>query len=348
MDLVHNMQTAHGEVRHTISHRITPALFVILVVAVAIMYPSKNAVAVNGPVKAVATISIIADIARNVGLDHASIDVLVPNDGDPHQFDPRPDDVRKLSDAQLIFANGAGLERFLVPLIQASGSKASIITVSAGLPIQRMGQAVPNTGPTPTPLGISGTLDCAVPQAGAEAEYCDPHLWQNPLNVVTYVENIRDAFARVDPANADAYQANAAAYIAKLKQLDADITASLSAIKQADRQLVTNHDALGYFAARYQFTIAAVVLPGGAAGEVIEPDPQQVARLIDQLKAEKVKALFIENTSTNKLAAQIAAQAGITVVTGLYTDALGEPGTDGDTYIKMMAANAKAIQAALQ
>jgi zinc/manganese transport system substrate-binding protein len=296
--------------------------------------------------RTVASITIIQDVAKNVAGDLADVDVIVPTDSDAHGYEPKPDDARKLADAQVIFTNGALLEGFLDKLIKTSSTKAAIVMVSKGVNIRKFSE--PNaSGDKPEFLGISGEYQCQSAKEGEEIGDCDPHFWQNPLNVVKYTENIRDALISADAVNRDAYTRNAAAYIEKLQKLDQDIRAVVKDIPPDNRVIVTNHDALGYFAAEYGFTVAGVILPGGAAGELKEPDPKAVAELIDSLKSRKVKAIFVENISSEKLAKQIASQAGVKVVTGLYTDALGEKGTPGETYLGMMTANLNAFRDAL-
>jgi zinc/manganese transport system substrate-binding protein len=316
-----------------------------------------TALAQTKALNVVATITIIQDIAKNVAGDKANVDFLVPTDGDVHEFQPSPADVRKLADADLILVNGVGLEQFLDKLIADSGTKAQVVVVSRGLGIQKyysiesLAAATPEqtTAPGRLPegiLGISGSYACGTPQQGGEIGECDPHLWQNVTNVIAYTLNIRDALSAVDPANADTYNLNAGVYITKLQKLDADIFAGLAAIPAANRVLVTNHDALGYFATRYGFQIAGVVLPGGTTGQ--EPDPKQIADLIETIQAKQVKALFLENVSSEKMAQQIADEAGMKVIQALYTDALGAPGTPGETYLGMEYANLKTLQDALK
>lgn len=335
-----NMQKAH-------------VLVAILILAISLMTPCLTH-AQDKKLTAVASITIIQDIAKNVAGDKINVDYLVPTNGDVHQFEPAPVDVKKIADADLMLVNGAGLEQFLDKLISDSGTNGKVITVSRGLPIQRFvsneqrantpTQAA--TGSAPTILGISGSYQCGAPQSGQDIGECDPHLWQNVTNAIVYTLNIRDAFIAADPTDADTFNINAGNYIAKLQKLDADLFAGLAQISAANRVLVTNHDALGYFATRYGFQIAGVVLPGGNTNQ--DPDPQQVAALIDSIKTNHIKAIFLENVSSDKLAQQIADGSGATVVKALYTDALGDPGTAGDTYVGMMYANLKTLQAALK
>lgn len=174
----------------------------------------------------------------------------------------------------------------------------------------------------------------------------DPHIWQNPQNVIVMTENVRDALIEADPANADTYTANAAAYIAELQALDTEIEAAVSAVPVESRKLVTSHDALGYFADRYGFEVIATVLP--ATTEATDPSAGEMAELIETIQSSGVSAVFIENVSNPDLMEQIADAAGVEVAAGLYTDALGEVGSEGDTYLKMMRYNASVITDALQ
>ncbi len=326
--------------------------FLVLVVLIASLSLSTIKVthAQAKKVKAVATTTIIQDIAKNVAGDKLTVDFLVPTDGDVHAFQPTPQDIRKIADADLILVNGVGLERFLDKLIADSGTKGKVVTVSQGLAIQKFlsieARADASAADTAQIIGVSGSYKCGVPQAGEDIGECDPHLWQNVANVIVYTLNIRDAFVAADPANAEAYNTNAGNYIAALQQLDAELFTSLANIPKANRVLVTNHDAMGYFATRYGFQIAGVVLPGGTTGQ--EPDPKAVAALITLIKAKHVKAVFLENVANDKLANQIASQSGVKVIQALYTDALGDEKSSGATYLGMIRANIKTLQDALK
>ncbi len=302
--------------------------------------------------KAIASTTIIQDIAKNVAGDKLDVDFLVPTDGDVHAFQPQPSDVKKIADADLILINGVGLEQFIDKLIADSGTKGKVITVSQGLGIQKFlsietrADAASTAADTARIIGVSGSYKCGAPQPGEDIGECDPHMWQNVANVIVYTLNIRDAFMAADPANADSYNVNAGNYIAQLQKLDAELFSALSSIPSANRVLVTNHDAMGYFATRYGFQIAGVVLPGGATGQ--EPDPKAVAALIDTINSKHVKAVFLENVASDKLAQQIASQTGVKVVQALYTDALGDANSTGATYLDMIRANIKTFQDALK
>jgi ABC-type Zn uptake system ZnuABC Zn-binding protein ZnuA len=165
-------------------------------------------------------------------------------------------------------------------------------------------------------------------------------------NTIRYVENIRDGLKQVDVANASTYDANAAAYIEQLKQLDAEIVTLVESVPAERRKLITNHDTFGYFARRYGFEVVGNVFEGVSTEQ--EPSAQQIARLVKLIEEQQVAAVFTENTVNPRLAEQIAGEAGINVVTTLYTDALGEPGSEGATYIDMMRYDVQQIVEALK
>jgi len=159
------------------------------------------------------------------------------------------------------------------------------------------------------------------------------------------VKNIREALAEADPANAAAYQANADQYIGELQALDAWVFEQVKSLPVDRRKLVTTHDTFGYFAARYGFEVAGTVLPTSTEGA--SPSAKELAALVEAVKAQGVPAVFAENVSSNTLLNQVAAEAGVNVVASLYTDALGPPGSEGDTYVKMMRYNVTTVVNAL-
>jgi ABC-type Zn uptake system ZnuABC Zn-binding protein ZnuA len=175
---------------------------------------------------------------------------------------------------------------------------------------------------------------------------CDPHVWMNPDNVMLWADNIAAAFAGLDPANADAYRANAEAYKAQLEALHEEIGALVETLPEERRVLVTNHEFMGYFADAFGFEVAATVLPGGSTAA--ELDPQGMAALIELVQMEGVPAIFAEVSANPQLAEVIAQEAGIDVVTALYSESLGGADSPAPTYIEMMRYNAATIVGALQ
>lgn len=333
-------------VNSTRSILFTLSLAASLALSLAPIVPTVRA---QAKLKVVTSISILADITKNIAGDKIDLATIVPPDGDAHDHEATPDDIRKIADANVVIVNGLGLEGFIDKLISDSGTKAQIVLASKGLQIRPF--AGNDQAAEKAFLGVAGEYDCAAYNHAADDTTdhgaCDPHMWQDPTNVIGYAATIAAALSAADAANAATYAANAEAYIAQLKQLDADIATAVAAIPAAKRVLVTNHDALGYYAAQYGFKIVGVVLSSGSAGEIQAPTPQELAAVIDAIKAQGASAIFTENIGNDKVAQQIAAEVGVPVVQSLYTDALGQAGSAGDTYLKMMRANTASIVKAL-
>ena len=261
--------------------------------------------------KVIATISIIGDVVKNVAGDAVDLVVLVGPNGDAHEYEPIPADSVNISKADIIFENGLHLEHWLDKLYAASGSKAKRVVVSQGV-----SPRVFEDNPQET----------------------DPHAWQDVTNVIVYTQNICNALIAIDPANKDRYNANAISYIQKLGSLDAWVQAQVALIPVDKRKLVTNHDALGYFARRYGFQIIGAVIPS-ATTEASDPSAKQTADLLKIIKANGVHAIFSENMANPKLVDTLSKEAGVEVGPELYTDALGPVGSEGETYLKMIKYN---------
>lgn len=264
----------------------------------------------------IATISIIGDVVKNVAGDVVDLKTLVGPDGDAHEYEPIPADSVNISHADIIFENGLHLEHWLDKLYAASGSKAMRVVVSKGV----------------TPRIFEDN-----PQE------TDPHAWQDVTNVILYTQNVRDALVSFDPANKDKYTANASDYIGKLQALDEWVKSQVALIPADKRKLVTNHDALGYFARRYGFKIIGAVIPS-ATTEAADPSAKETADLLNLVKVNGVHAIFSENMANPKLAQTLSKEAGIVVGPELYTDALGPIGSEGETYLKMIKYNVGVFQ----
>jgi zinc/manganese transport system substrate-binding protein len=261
----------------------------------------------------VASFSIPGDFVRNVGGDRVSITTLVGPEGDVHVYTPSPTDARKIADAKLLVINGLGLEGWLPRLLQASGSKAPIITATKGI----------------APL-----------KSGLDA---DPHAWQSVANAKIYVANIRDALASVDPANAEVFRSQAQSYLGKLDALDREIREAIAKIPPSRRKVISTHDAFGYFASAYGIEFIA---PVGVSTES-ESSARDIAAIIRQIKSEKIPAVFLENISDPRLIRRIAAETGAKIGGTLISDSLtGEKG-DAPTYIDMVRHNIRALTSAL-
>ena len=263
--------------------------------------------------KAVATFSIIGDLAGEIAGDRIELTTLVGADSDAHAFEPTTADARALAQAQVVFANGLGFEPWLDRLMQSSGSKARLATLSQG-----------------------------VKAKAAEGGGADPHAWQDARNAIVYVDNVARALIAADPENAQFYRSNAEHYRDELGRLDAEIRAAIVKIAARQRRVITSHDAFGYFSVAYGVTFLA---PLGATER--EASAKQVAALIAQIKHEKITAVFVENIADPRLIDQIARETGTKLGGRLYSDALSKKGGPAATYIAMMRHNAKLLTDAM-
>ena len=267
----------------------------------------------QGRLNIVTSFSILGDFVRNVGGERVSVTSLVGPDGDVHVYTPAPADAKKIADAKLLVINGFGLEGWLPRLLQASGSKASIVTATQGI----------------APLKL-----------GSDA---DPHAWQSVANAKIYVGNIRDALVAADPADAGVFKANAENYLTKLDALDHEVRQAIAQIPQGRRKVISTHDAFGYFAAGYGIEFIA---PLGVSTES-EVSARDIAKIITQVKKSGIPAVFLENISDDRLMRRISAETGARVGGTLYSDSLTDEKGDAPTYIDMVRHNIKALTSAL-
>ena len=272
-----------------------------------------------------ASTSVIADFVKVVGGSRVSLVTLVPANADTHTFQPTTRDVQRLSQARALFVNGASLEPWLPRLI-GSAPGVKVVTLSSGVKLRKASELVAE--------GLR-----------AEGGY-DPHTWWNPQNVAVYVKTIGAELTRLDPAGRAVYAANVAAYQKQLMTLDSFARTQFDSIPATQRKLVTNHDALGYLAQRYGFTVVGQVI-GGLSTER-EPSAQELARLVRGVKDSSAKAIFTENTVNARLAQALSSETGVKIAPPLYTDALGAPGSDGDSYLKAFRHNIGVIVSALR
>ncbi|MEH2472312.1 zinc/manganese transport system substrate-binding protein [Nitrobacteraceae bacterium AZCC 2161] len=279
----------------------------------AAVLPVRAQEKIQGKIDVVASFSILGDFVKNVGGDRISVTTLVGPNGDAHVYTPTPLDAKKISDARLVVVNGFGFEGWLPRLVKSSGGKAVIVTATNGI-VQR-------------------ELDA----------HADPHAWQSVVNARTYVVNIRDAMVAADPAGAEAYKANADAYLIKLDALDREVRTAIAGIPEAHRKVISTHDAFGYFAAAYGI---AFIAPQGVSTES-EASARDLAKIISQIKASKIPAVFLENISDPRLMRRIAAETGAKIGGTLYSDSLTQENGDAPTYIDMVRHNIKALTSAL-
>ncbi|MEA3536684.1 zinc ABC transporter substrate-binding protein AztC [Rhizobium sp. CC-YZS058] len=281
--------------------------------------------------KVVASFSIIADLARNVGGDRVSVSMIVPVDGDAHTYEPKPADAVALKDADVVLVNGLGLEGFLSRLIETSGTKAPVITVSKAVkPIK----------------GEEEAHEEGEAEAGGEEHHhgaFDPHAWQSIKNGEAYVRAIATAFCKADKAGCESYKTNEKAYLAKLVALDTEVRSQIAEIPKDKRIIITSHDAFGYFSKAYGLTFLA---PEGISTEA-DASAADVAKLVDQVKADKASAVFVENITNPRLIEQIASETGLKVGGTLYSDALSPPDGPAATYIDMFHHNVATMKAAI-
>jgi zinc/manganese transport system substrate-binding protein len=274
--------------------------------------------------KVVATFSILADIVRNVGGDRIEVTELVGPNGDAHVYSPTPADARRLADAKVVFTNGLKFEGWIDRLVKSSGTKAAIIETSKG-------------------VKAFDSASAAGHGHGHSHGKFDPHAWQSALNIKFYADNIRKALTAADPAGQAIYEANTAAYVSKLEELDVEIRKLIETIPQERRKIITSHDAFVYFEAAYGIEF---VSPQGVSTEA-EASAKDVAKIIQQIRREKITAVFVENVSDTRLMERIAKETGAKIGGKVYSDALSEPGGPAGTYIDMMRHNIRAFSAAM-
>ncbi len=258
----------------------------------------------SGGFPVVATTTQIGDWARIVGGTNARVRQILQPNTDPHEYEPRPADVEATAGAKLVLENGDDLDGWMHKVVSEAGGKPTVVDLGAVVPVRR-----PD----------------------------DPHWWHNPINAIAAVGEIGDALARADPTHAQAYRRNAVAYVAKMSALDRQLAACFARVPRAQRKLVTDHDAFGYFAARYGIRVVGAVIPSRTTQA--QPSAGETAKLIALIRREHVKAVFPESSINPKLAQAIARETGATSRYTLYGDTLGP----AQTYLAMMRANADAM-----
>jgi ABC-type Zn uptake system ZnuABC Zn-binding protein ZnuA len=260
----------------------------------------------GGPPRVVATTTQVADLARNVAGPRAQVTQILAPNTDPHEYEVRPRDVKALARATLVLRSGGDVDAWLGDAMDAAGAHDVV----------DLGDAV----------GLEGD---------------DPHWWQDPRRAERAVGAIRDALVRVDPAGAPVYRADAARYLARLRALDASVARCIGAVPAGQRQLVTSHDALGYYARRYGIHVIGAVIP--ALSTAAEPSAGEVSRLVSTIRAARVHTIFAESAVNPRVEHAIAGAAGARVGQGLWADSLGPKGSDGATYIGSIEANTRAM-----
>jgi zinc/manganese transport system substrate-binding protein len=272
----------------------------------------------GAPLRVVASFSILGDLTRQVGGDAVAVDTLVGPDGDVHVYEPHPKDLRTLMSAGVLVRNGLGLEGWMDRLTGAADFHGKVVVAAERVAARTMRE-----------------------DSGAIAT--DPHAWQDPRNTVLYVQTIADGLAAADPANAEAFHGSAARYAGRIAEADPWIASTLSAIPAAQRRIITTHDAFGYYGARY----GVEFLSAEGISTEFEPSAKAIAALVAQIKREKVRAVFIENMTSPRMAQMIARETGATLGGTVYSDALSPAGGPASTYLDMLHYNTTLFAAAM-
>jgi zinc/manganese transport system substrate-binding protein len=298
-----------------------------LVVAGAIM-PGLAMAQAKKPVQVVASFSILADLVKQVGGERVSVSSLVGPNGDAHVYRATPQDAKTVKDAEILVVNGLGFDGFMPRLVKSSGSKARIVTASAGL--------------KPLEKAKAGGHDHGHSHGHDHGKH-DPHAWQSIDAAKLYIANIRDGLIAADKEGEALFRANAARYIGELDAAKAEIAGLLGAIPK-DRLILTNHDAFGYFAREFGLKME------GARGlsTAAEPSAQDIARIVRLARERKAKAVFLENVADPRIAEQLAKETGARLGGTLYSDALTDEKGPAPTYLALMRHNARTIATALK
>ncbi len=293
-------------------------------IALALLTALIAPAAAQEKIPVVASFSILGDIVSNVGGDRVAVKNLVGPNGDAHVYSPSPADAKTVAEAKIIFTNGLGFEGWIGRLIRSSNTKAPNVVASKGIKARKLTNSHGH-------------------DHGHDHGNGDPHAWQSVPNVKIYVASIRDALIAADPAGKAVYEANAAAYLEKLDALDREVKDVISKIPSDRRKIITTHDAFGYFEAAYGVDFIA---PQGVSTDS-EASARDVARIIQQIKKQKIPAVLLENISDPRLLKRIADETGAKVGGTLYSDALTDEKGDAPTYIDLIRHNIRALSAAL-
>jgi ABC-type Zn uptake system ZnuABC Zn-binding protein ZnuA/ABC-type Mn2+/Zn2+ transport system permease subunit len=272
----------------------------------------------GGRLDVVATTTQLADWARAIGGPDARVHQILRPNTDPHEYEPRPQDVVATAGAKIVLENGDELDRWMGKVVSQAGGHSRVVVVGEHVPVRLPGEA-----------------------SGPEASRFDPHWWHDPRNAAAAVMAIRDAFAAADPPHRAGYASRARVYLTRLRSLDRALAACFDRLPPSERKLVTDHDAFGYFAHRYSLRIVGAVIPSQTTQA--QPSAGATARLVALIRREHVRAVFPESSLNRRLADTIGRETGATSRYTLYGDTLGPAGSSGATYLGMERANADAI-----
>jgi ABC-type Zn uptake system ZnuABC Zn-binding protein ZnuA len=326
----------------------------------------------SGTVRAVATTTQVADLVREVGGEQVEVTQIIQPNTDPHDYEPRPSDVAAFADADLVFKSGGHLDEWSEQLVEDSGSSATVVDLSAGLPVQIEGgehdhghsgeaghseEGHSEEGHSHSEGGKEkGHSEEGHSHGGEEkghseeghsdgdgevSEETDPHWWHDPVNVMAATEEIEAALIQQDPAGEETFTANADAFRGEIDSLDRAIAECIDAIPADQRKLVTDHDALGYFANRYDIEVVGAVIP--ALTTAAQPSAGDLAELEQTIEEENVKAVFPESAYSPQLAEAVARDTGASTEYSLYGDSLAPEGSEAATWAGMMRENANSM-----
>jgi zinc/manganese transport system substrate-binding protein len=271
-----------------------------------------------GAIDVVVTTTQLGDIVRAVGGEAVAVHQILKPNTDPHDYEPRPKDIQETAGAKLVVTSGDNLDAWMGEVLDNAGGDPTVLDAGAGRPVTLPGE-----------------------DGGPEASRFDPHWWHDPRNVEYATIRIRDALVKADPKSTAIIDAAAGAYLAKVGALDAGIAKCMANVPAAQRKLVTDHDAFGYFAKRYDIDVVGAVIPSQTTQA--QPSAGDLAKLTTTIEREGVKAIFPESSLNPKLADAIARETGASADHTLYGDTLGPAGSKGATYLTMEAANADAM-----
>lgn len=276
--------------------------------------PSGMAAPPSSPLAVVASFSILADMVRQIGGSAVAVKSLVPTDADAHIYQPRPSDLRTMRESGLVVINGLGMEGWMDRLLQTADTTGPTIIASAGVTPRKTGDGL------------------------------DPHAWQDPANGVIYIDNITAGLIKADPARADFYRARGQDYANRITETGSWIAQQLAGVEKAKRKILTSHDAFFYFGARYGIEFHGIQ---GIDTES-EPSAAQIATLIRLIRTEGIRAVFVENMTSPRLAQMIARETGAVLGPAVYSDALSPSGGPAATYLTMFRHNVKLFAKAMQ
>jgi ABC-type Zn uptake system ZnuABC Zn-binding protein ZnuA len=297
---------------------ISALLLVFLLGLAGCSQPANAPATEGGKLKVVATTSIIGDVVANIGDDLIDLTVLMPAGTDPHSFEPSPQQIAALSDADIVFVNGFDLEETLMPVLESATTPDKIVQVSDGV----------------EPIAFAGKTD----ETGEGGQRYDPHVWMDPNNVIIWTQNIENALSKADPDHADAYRQNAEAYRKQLKELDEWIQAQITPLLPL--KVVTDHKVFGYFARRYGIEQVGAIIPSYSA--LAQPSAQEIAQLEDVINQIGVKAILVGNTVNPALSKRVAEDTGVQLIP-IYTGSLSGPDGPASTYLDFMRYDVNAI-----